>query len=181
MQSPSDEALDRVGLFGCMAVDSVYNIFQLSDPIAYKLNACVDSARAAGLPPIAIPSITGTLLGSFQKGVSKIIDSLFSSAPTQSGTATPKESEEIVFELGGGPDKLQGSRAERRFAALNPHGAIDFYLPGEGGISEYVDMITAHSSYWGDSSLAAFILAEIFARKEDLARTGLGPQLTAEA
>ncbi|KAG8812689.1 hypothetical protein FRC19_002992 [Serendipita sp. 401] len=181
MQSPSDEALDRVGLFGCMAVDSVYNIFQLSDPIAYKLNACVDSARAAELPPIAIPSITGTLLGSFQKGVSKIIDGLFSSAPTQSGTATPKESEEIVFELGGGPDKLQGSRAERRFAALNPHGAIDFYLPGEGGISEYVDMITAHSSYWGDSSLAAFILAEIFARKEDLARTGLGPQLTVEA
>jgi hypothetical protein len=36
-------------------------------------------------------------------------------------------------------------------------------------------MITAHSSYWGDVSLAAFILAEIYARKEDLARTGLGP------
>jgi hypothetical protein len=35
-------------------------------------------------------------------------------------------------------------------------------------------MITAHSSYWGDPSFAAFILAEIFARKEDLARTGLG-------
>ncbi|KAG8808008.1 hypothetical protein FRC17_004176 [Serendipita sp. 399] len=181
MQSPPDEALDRVGLLGCMAVDSVYNIFQLSDPIAYKLNPCVDSGRAAELHPIAIPSITGTLLGSFQKGVSRIIDGFFSaSSTTQSGTATPKESEEIIFELGGGPDKLQGSRAERRFAALNHHGAIDFYLPGEGGISEYVDMITAHSSYWGDSSLAAFILAEIFARKEDLVRTGLGPQVTAE-
>ncbi|KAG8813486.1 hypothetical protein FRC17_001553 [Serendipita sp. 399] len=181
MQSPPDEALDRVGLLGCMAVDSVYNIFQLSDPIAYKLNPCVDSGRAAELHPIAIPSITGTLLGSFQKGVSRIIDGFFSaSSTTQSGAVTPKESEEIIFELGGGPDKLQGSRAERRFAALNHHGAIDFYLPGEGGISEYVDMITAHSSYWGDSSLAAFILAEIFARKEDLVRTGLGPQLTAE-
>jgi len=43
------------------------------------------------------------------------------------------------------------------------------------------DMITAHSSYWGDSSLAAFILAEIFARKEDLARTGLGLALTKTA
>jgi len=96
-------------------------------------------------------------------------------ASSSGGPNTPGLSEDVTFELGGGPDKLQGSRAERRFAALNPHGALDFYLPGEGNISEYVDMITAHSSYWGDSSLAAFILAEIFARKEDLARTGLGP------
>ncbi|PVF99520.1 hypothetical protein CPB86DRAFT_825001 [Serendipita vermifera] len=178
MESPNDEALDRVGLFGCMAVDSLYNVFQLSDPIAYKLNACVDSARAHELPPIAIPSITGTLLSSFQKGVSKMFDGIIGpfSAPPQPGiTANSDTAEDIVFELGGGPDKLQGSRAERRFAALNPHGALDFYLPGEGNISEYVDMITAHSSYWGDSNLAAFVLAEIFARKEDIARTGLGP------
>ncbi|CCA71004.1 related to phosphatidic acid-preferring phospholipase A1 [Serendipita indica DSM 11827] len=171
MQSPPDEALDRVGVFGCMAVDSLYNIFQLSDPIAYKLNACVDSVRAAELPPIAIPSITGTMLGSFQKGMSKMFDGLFTTTAAPGDTGVNDE-EETEFELGGGPNKLQGTR----FAALNPHGAIDFYLPPNSTISEYVDMITAHSSYWGDSSLAAFILAEIFARKEDLVRTGLGPQ-----
>ena len=48
--------------------------------------------------------------------------------------------EETTFELelGGGPEKLQGDRAERRFLALNPHGCIDFFLPAEGAISEYV-------------------------------------------
>jgi hypothetical protein len=48
--------------------------------------------------------------------------------------------EETPFELelGGGPEKLQGGRAERRFMALNRHGCIDFFLPTEGSISEYV-------------------------------------------
>lgn len=41
-------------------------------------------------------------------------------------------------------------------------------------ISEYYDALTAHGDYWGDSSFAAFILAEIFANKEDLIRTGMG-------
>lgn len=104
-----------------------------------------------------------------------MFDGLFTTTAAPGDTGVNDE-EETEFELGGGPNKLQGSRAERRFAALNPHGAIDFYLPPNSTISEYVDMITAHSSYWGDSSLAAFILAEIFARKEDLVRTGLGPQ-----
>ncbi|KAG8892738.1 hypothetical protein FRC00_011620 [Tulasnella sp. 408] len=31
--SPPDEALDRVGIFGCMAVDAVYNIFNPADPV----------------------------------------------------------------------------------------------------------------------------------------------------
>jgi len=32
----------------------------------------------------------------------------------------------------------------------------------------------AHASYWADGNFAAFVLAEIFAKKEDRARTGLG-------
>jgi hypothetical protein len=36
------------------------------------------------------------------------------------------------------------------------------------------EMITAHASYWADSNFASFLLAEIFAKKEDRARTGLG-------
>ncbi|KIM30120.1 hypothetical protein M408DRAFT_328513 [Serendipita vermifera MAFF 305830] len=178
MHSPDDEALDRPGLFGCMAIDSLYNVFQLSDPIAYKLNACVDAARAHELPPIPIPSITGTLLESFQKGVSKMFDGFLNPFVGQSTAGAGNvDTSDSPFELGGGPDKLQGSRAERRFSALNPHGALDFYLPGDGNISEYVAMMTSHSSYWRDESLSAFILSEIFARQEDLARTGLGPTI----
>lgn len=36
-----------------------------------------------------------------------------------------------------GEERLQGSRGERRFSALNPHGNIDFVLPS-GGVSEYL-------------------------------------------
>ena len=36
-----------------------------------------------------------------------------------------------------GEERLEGSRAERRFSALNPHGNIDFFLPS-AGVSEYL-------------------------------------------
>jgi hypothetical protein len=36
-----------------------------------------------------------------------------------------------------GKERLEGSRAERRFSALNPHGSVDFYLPSSGP-SEYL-------------------------------------------
>lgn len=38
-------------------------------------------------------------------------------------------------------------------------------------------MLQAHSSYWYDASLVAFVLAEIYAKKTDLLRTGLGADL----
>jgi hypothetical protein len=83
---------------------------QVSELLLPLSSQLILSRRAARLPPIAIPSITGTLLGNFQKGVSKMFDGLFST----SGTDNTNESEELIFELGGGPKKLQGSRAERR-------------------------------------------------------------------
>ena len=73
-----------------------------------------------------------------------------------------------------GSERLRGTKSERRFSALNPHGNLDFYLQSAGSISEYVDMLTSHGDYWADKSFAAFILAEIFANKEDLVRTGMG-------
>lgn len=48
------------------------------------------------------------------------------------------------------------------------------YITPSSTYTHSIDMISAHSSYWGDPSLAAFILAEIFARKGDSARTDIG-------
>jgi len=39
-------------------------------------------------------------------------------ASSASGAANAGESEDVQFELGGGPDKLQGSRAERRYGPM---------------------------------------------------------------
>lgn len=52
-----------------------------------------------------------------------------------------------------------GTLAERRFAALNPRGSIDFYLPTIS-VNDYLDMITAHGNYWSDPNFAAFLLSE---------------------
>lgn len=41
---------------------------------------------------------------------------------------------------------------------------ISFFLPKPAtSISEYVDLLSAHGSYWTDPSFAAFLLTEVFA------------------
>ncbi|KAL5482713.1 hypothetical protein ACEPAI_9307 [Sanghuangporus weigelae] len=175
MNSPPDEAYDKEGLFGCLAVDSVYNIFNPSDPIAYLLNATVDARKARELPPSVIKTVTTPMFTSFSTRVSRLFEGVVSTSPRSRSPSRPRmpPNSPSGFELGGATDVSEASKEERRFMALNPHGTLDFVLPSEGNLSSYFDMITAHSAYWSDPNLAAFILAEIFARKEDLARTGL--------
>jgi len=184
MHSPSDEALDRAGVFGCLAVDNLYNIFNPADPIAYLLNPCVDAKRAKDLPPTVIPNMNASMFNSLSTRVTRMFDGI--PLPFASRVTTPVdgvkvnqakssdgEDEDMGMELRVEEEQLQGTLAERRFAALNPHGTVDFALPSEGNISEYVDMITAHGDYWQDQNVAAFVLSQICARKEDSMRTGL--------
>jgi len=166
-----------------MAIDSLYNIFYFTDPIAYQLNAAVDVRLALKRTPLAITSVTAGYLASLTEGfgsISRYLPSLpFGSPATNAKDAKPKRPGAIRLPSGiemtgpSGEERLEGSRAERRFSALNPHGSIDFYLPS-AGVSEYLDMITAHASYWTDPSFAAFLLTEIFSTRLDLLRTGLG-------
>ncbi|KZT35133.1 hypothetical protein SISSUDRAFT_1064729 [Sistotremastrum suecicum HHB10207 ss-3] len=157
LDSPSDEALDRVGVFGCLAVDTLYNVFNTSDPIAYRLNPCVDAEAAQTMLPSAIPAINASMFGNLSNRVSRMFDVMpkmgFSSStspPTSSSARSNSSSRPRPaisrsgptngsgFELGGANERLEGTRAERRFWALNPHGTLDFFLPSEGNISEYV-------------------------------------------
>ncbi|KAG8740423.1 hypothetical protein FRC10_004346 [Ceratobasidium sp. 414] len=188
MQAQPDEALDRTGVFGCLAVDAIYNIYNASDPISH--------AKMMG--QTTIPSVETTVLTTIGSHITRMFDGfgLPTSSPV-SGTASPapksrskaqalngdREREDSVvpgemMDLGEAEQERRGdSRAERRFRALNPHGNVDFALPNDWNISEYVDMITAHGDYWSDPDLAAFVLTEIFARKEDLLRTGVGTKV----
>ncbi|KAG8931603.1 hypothetical protein FRC02_002478 [Tulasnella sp. 418] len=183
-------SLERAGIFGCLAIDSLYNIFNPADPVVYLLNPCVDAQKAVELPATAIPNVNEGMISSWSTTVSKMFGGIAPWSSTTTTTATsskavggaktarnadPEEEGAIEIELAsGGLQGNKGTKAERRFAALNPHGTLDFYLPSEGNISEYVDMITAHSSYWNDPSLAAFVLTEIYATQEDLMRTSVG-------
>ena len=94
--------------------------------------------RAKKLPVYAIPTINESIFSTFSKGMSRIFN--FGQPANQQPSAAAGGDEDTPYELelGGGPEKLQGDRAERRFKALNRHGCIDFFLLAEGSISEYV-------------------------------------------
>ncbi|WVF65714.1 hypothetical protein IAT40_000445 [Kwoniella sp. CBS 6097] len=181
MHSPQDEALDRAGKYGCLATDSLYNIFYYTDPVAYQLNAAVDARIAAQRQPLAITSVTAPFYAPVTDSFSTISKYLPSYLGGGTGGGEKKAARPGVIRLPSGiemsgpqgEERLEGSRGERRFSALNPHGNVDFFLPS-AGVSEYLDMITAHMSYWTDPSFAAFLLAEIFSTRLDLMRTGMG-------
>ncbi|EJC98098.1 uncharacterized protein FOMMEDRAFT_171452 [Fomitiporia mediterranea MF3/22] len=182
MNSPADEASVKEGLFGCLAVDSLYNIFNPSDPIAYLMNPTVDARKAKEIPPSIIKNVSVPMFSSFSTRVSRLWEGMVTPSPRSRSPSRPRMPAKASsgFELGGSVETVVGTKEERRFLALNPRGTLDFALPSEGNLSSYFDMITAHSAYWSDPNLAAFILAEIFARKEDLARTGLGVEAARE-
>ncbi|WWC91359.1 uncharacterized protein L201_006302 [Kwoniella dendrophila CBS 6074] len=179
MHSPQDEALDRAGKYGCLAIDSLYNIFYYTDPVAYQLNAAVDVKLAARRTPLAITSVTAPFYAPVTDGfssISKYLPTYLGGGTTEKKPARPgviRLPSGIEMSGPNGEERLEGTRGERRFSALNPHGNVDFYLPS-AGVSEYLDMITAHLSYWTDPSFAAFLLAEIFSTRLDLMRTGMG-------
>nr|XP_031862276.1 uncharacterized protein CI109_002241 [Kwoniella shandongensis]KAA5529348.1 hypothetical protein CI109_002241 [Kwoniella shandongensis] len=138
MRSPQDEALDRSGKFGCLAIDSLYNIFYFTDPIAYTLNAAVDAKLAGKRPPLAITSVTAPfyapVTNSFS-AISSYLPSMLGGGPSDKKPVRPG----VIrlpsgIEMSGphGEERLEGSRGERRFSALNPHGNVDFFLPSAG-------------------------------------------------
>lgn len=133
-----------------MSIDSLYNVFYPTDPIAYMLNAAVDSKLAATRQPLAITSVTAGFYATVTEGfgsISRYMPSLPAFMPGSGANGTPDKKVSRPgairlpsgIEMAGskGEEKLEGSRGERRFSALNPHGNIDFYLTS-AGVNEYL-------------------------------------------
>ncbi|GMK59318.1 hypothetical protein CspeluHIS016_0703330 [Cutaneotrichosporon spelunceum] len=163
-KSRPDEVGLHQGQFGCMAVDTVYNIFYYTDPVAYALNATVNVRVAKERPPLAIPSVTGSFFPTVTLPTMPSLPSMSGVTKYFSGSSKPnsEEKKDSKPEEINEDERLAGTRGERRFAALNPHGSLDYSLPSSN-VNDYVDMITAHSNYWTDPNFGAFILTETFA------------------
>ncbi|BEI91743.1 uncharacterized protein CcaverHIS019_0405630 [Cutaneotrichosporon cavernicola] len=169
------EAELHQGNFGCMAVDSVYNIFYYTDPVAYALNATVDVRVGKKRPPLAIPSVTGSFFPTValpsmpalpsMSGVTKYLPF---GGVSKSESKPKKDLKQVELSE---DERLAGTRGERRFSALNPRGSVDFFLPSSG-VNDYVDMLTAHLNYWADPNFSAFILNESFTTPENDTQTG---------
>ncbi|KAK9899575.1 hypothetical protein P389DRAFT_164561 [Cystobasidium minutum MCA 4210] len=100
--APPDVALDKAGRYGCMAIDSLYNVYNMVDPVACCLNACVDSEYAKIVKPQPVNTITSTLLSDYTAKVSSFFGSIMSTfgsssssaAASNKGTSEEEEEEE---------------------------------------------------------------------------------------
>lgn len=178
-----------------MAIDSLYNVYNVVDPVACTLNATVDADYAKIVKPVAINSVTTSMLSDYASKATSFISSLIPSLPSFGGggakAATdtdasqgipvsekpeeppqrpslkrPKTKRQFTSELDVAGLK-RFNRAEQRMLALNPQGSIDFYMPAEG-FSQYYDMLLSHASYWHDIRFATFLVTQLLASPERL-------------
>ncbi|KAJ5616982.1 hypothetical protein N7537_002096 [Penicillium hordei] len=156
----------EAGQYGCLAVDNLYNIMHTTDPIAYRVNATVDSDLSNSLKMGIIPSSGSTFwqsFGSVFRWSSTPSTLLPSTAPTRPA-AISKLPSNVELET---HDFTREEIAEKRMFLLNDNGQIDYYLSGGGGPLniQYLNMLSAHSSYWTLGDFVRFLVVEI-ARKQ---------------
>ena len=163
-----------------MAIDTLYNVYNVVDPVAVCLNACVDAEYAKVVKPLPVNSVTTSLLSDYTTKVSGFFSNLMPSfgsyrsedtkpelerkhavmeaeshSVEEQAASRPKTRRQITSELDrAGLRRFE--RAEARMLALNPQGSIDFFLTAEG-YSQYYDMLVSHASYWGDVRFATFV------------------------
>jgi len=155
----SDEAR-----YGCLAVDNIYNIMHRNDPIAYQQNACVDNQYASMLQAATIPSATQSLYqrlsGSLRFSSPAVVPDAYGyiTRPTRPGVSQMPSTVELETH-----NFTREEIAEKRMFLLNDNGQIDYFLQSGGGPLEiqYLNMLSAHSSYWILQDFVRFLVVEI--------------------
>lgn len=152
------------GSFGCLAVDNIYNILAKEDPIAYLLNGTIDSLYADSLRTAYVPST----VSSWFKTLRDAMRGFIPVGPAPTDLPAPVLAKPPTFRL---PSQLElevhdftrEDIAERKAFLLNDNGQVDFYLrSGTGPLElQYVNMLSAHTSYWMNKDLIRLICIEI--------------------
>ncbi|OCK83271.1 DDHD domain-containing protein [Lepidopterella palustris CBS 459.81] len=145
------------GTYGCIAVDNIYNIVNPYDPVAYRLNATIDTAYAAMLKPGFVPSASSswfTLSNPFKNSISSA-EAAVGLKPNIPRLPSTVELETHNFS--------REEIAEKRAYLLNDNGQVDFFLKYGGGALEiqYLTMLGAHSSYWISKDFVRMIVVEV--------------------
>lgn len=165
---PSDavgkDVVGEEGSFGCLAVDNIYNILAKEDPIAYLLNGAADPNYASSLKVAYVPSTTSSLWKSVGDAVRTVVPGM---APTPNPLVPEPERPSAVrlpsqLELEV-HDFTREEIAEKKVFLLNDNGQIDWYLRSGGGPLEiqYLNMLSAHSSYWYHQDFIRLLCIEI--------------------
>ncbi|KAI0518572.1 DDHD domain-containing protein [Xylaria bambusicola] len=161
----SSDVVGDVETFGCLAVDNIYNILAREDPVGYLLNGTVDPMFAASLKTAYVPSASpsflqsmGSAMRGFVPGVSTISTSTTDPALTKPPTMRLPSQLELEVH-----DFTREEIAERKALLLNDNGQIDYFLRSGGGPLElqYLNMLSAHTSYWVNHDLMRMLCQEI--------------------
>ncbi|TGO88619.1 hypothetical protein BPOR_0151g00030 [Botrytis porri] len=160
----SRDIFGDAGTFGCLAIDNLYNIMHCNDPIAYRLNACVDSRYGANLKEAEVPDSSR----SFMTAVTHAMKSAAGMSQDEALhvgemprpaliTKMPSQMEMEVH------DFTAEEMAEKKFCQLNENGQVDWILGNRPGMlaNQYIDMLSAHSSYWNSRDFIRFLCVEI--------------------
>ncbi|KAK9320479.1 DDHD domain-containing protein [Lipomyces orientalis] len=175
---PDSIGIDHGGVYGCLAVENIYNVIHTSDPIAYRLNPCVDPEYAEKLRQavLSVPIIrSGIFRRLFSKdkkparplqrhaGDAKDTTYSFTRAPSSLPVSPQIELETRDFRY----EKI----VKTRMHCLNENGQIDYLLQPRGALeNQYISILTAHSGYW-ESKEFAYLVAQECSRQEGVEHT----------
>lgn len=160
------------GQFGCLAVDNIYNVLAKEDPIAYLLNGTIDPKYASSLKRAYVPSTAASWMSTIMRGITGTAGSTATTIkPTPITTATSQDPDPRKALTARLPSQLElevhdfvrEDIAEKKAYMLNDNGQIDFYLRSGGGPIDvqYLNMLSAHSSYWYNPDLIRMLCMEI--------------------
>ncbi|KAF9889543.1 hypothetical protein FE257_007253 [Aspergillus nanangensis] len=142
--------------YGCLAVDNLYNIMHTTDP--------VDRDLARSLKITHIPNSSASFWQSFGSvfrwNASPSFISSTAAAANPIRPAAVKLPSNVEMET---HDFTREEIAEKRMLLLNDNGQIDYFLSGGGGPLniQYLNMLSAHSSYWTLTDCVRFLVIEI--------------------
>jgi pimeloyl-ACP methyl ester carboxylesterase len=155
----------ETGTFGCLAVDNIYNVLAKEDPIAYLLNGAVDSTYAASLKVAHVPTTATSFFQSVGNAFRSVLPGMGPAGPPSAADAierppTFRLPSQLELEV---HDFTREEIAEKKFYLLNDNGQIDWYLRSGGGPLEiqYLNMLSAHTSYWTNHDFIRMICMEI--------------------
>ncbi|CAK3872501.1 related to phosphatidic acid-preferring phospholipase A1, contains DDHD domain [Lecanosticta acicola] len=153
------------GEYGCISVHNIYNIINGYDPVAYRMNAAVDTSYSAALKKAFIPSNTPSFW--FPPGTSNtarwfggIGGPATSAATNLNVPSMPRLPSNVELET---HNFTREELAEKRMTLLNDNGQIDYFVKYGGGTFEiqYLTMLGAHSAYWGLKDFIRMVVVEI--------------------
>ncbi|KAI1320072.1 DDHD domain-containing protein [Xylariaceae sp. FL0255] len=162
----SSDVVGDAGSFGCLAVDNIYNILAREDPVAYLLNGTVDPMYAASLKTAYVPSASPTIFQSMGNAVRGLVPGVSATSVGNNPSVVPPKPptmrlpSQLELEV---HDFTREEIAEKKAFLLNDNGQVDYFLQSGGGPLElqYLNMLSAHSSYWVNHDLIRLLCQEI--------------------